>query len=163
MTTDEARAYCETNGVALVETSALDDSNVDLAFEQVGCWVVHMHCHQLSNTSAAVCHGADRSNPAVHQRNMMNSAAAPHRHIVHPLSRVHLCRGWMLLAALPAAHDTAGVCLSHYQHNPQTLLLSSILCSCWRRCSTRPSGPACSAAAAAAKPLTRRRRERASK
>jgi Ras family len=35
VTTDEARAYCETNGVALVETSALDDSNVDLAFEQV--------------------------------------------------------------------------------------------------------------------------------
>jgi Ras family len=35
VTTAEARDYCESNGVALVETSALDDSNVDLAFEQV--------------------------------------------------------------------------------------------------------------------------------
>lgn len=31
----EAREYCEGRGVALIETSTLDDSNVDLAFEQV--------------------------------------------------------------------------------------------------------------------------------
>ena len=49
MTTDEARAFCETNGVALVETSALDDSNVDLAFEQV-CG------RQRQKLSDVVCH-----------------------------------------------------------------------------------------------------------
>lgn len=52
MTTDEARAYCETNGVALVETSALDDSNVDLAFEQVGLALqgLHLQYRQLCPT-----------------------------------------------------------------------------------------------------------------
>lgn len=35
VSTAEAREYCESKGLALIETSALDDSNVDLAFEQL--------------------------------------------------------------------------------------------------------------------------------
>lgn len=35
MPTDEARAYCEKESIALLETSALDSSNVEAAFGQL--------------------------------------------------------------------------------------------------------------------------------